>query len=108
MAVIGKILGQLVPAPDTLEDLYAVPTGAQTTVTSLSICNFGTDTDAFTVMLAESGGMEESKQYLYASEPIEGPNTFVATIGLTLYSDDVIRVRSSGSCAFQAFGLEQT
>jgi hypothetical protein len=108
MPTVGKILGQAWPLEDVLTDLYTVPTGGSTTVSSIVVCNTGTDPQEFYVSTAEDGAPDELKQYLWKQTPIDGRDTFVATMGVILGADDVIRVKSSGSIAFQAYGLEST
>jgi hypothetical protein len=108
MPTVGKILGQKLPVAYAWEDLYEVPTGGQTTITSITVCNTGTDGQDYSVTSAIDGGTHSPEQFIYCDVPIDGHDSFVATCGFTLSGGDVIRVSSSGSVAFQAFGLEST
>ena len=107
MASVLKVLGQQAPAGATDTTLYTVPSSTSTVLSSLTICNFsGTQTE-FTISIRPNGATLENKHYLYYSVAIGGNDTFVATLGITLDSSDVITVRAlNGTLAFQAFGEE--
>lgn len=107
MATNYKVLGQLSLTAGTRTLLYKVPSNAQAVVSSIIVTNVGSD-DVFVAINGEEYG---PKQYIYCALPLEGQETFVATIGLTLAANDEIRVAavvSSGSVAFNLFGSERT
>lgn len=103
-----KILGQLVPNPLTLSDLYTVPVSTMTSVSSLVICNQNPDLwVVFRISLAIGGAVNDPKQYIYYDLPLDPNDTFIATIGVGLNTGDVVRVQSSGSnISFNLFGVE--
>ena len=108
MANTLKILGQTATT-SSLATLYIVGAGVQTTVSTLIACNTGNTPTTFSVSVALSGASDSIQQYLYYNVPINGNDTFAATIGLTLGQTDVIRVQSgNGACSFSAFGIEKT
>lgn len=111
MATNYKVLGQLSLTAGTRTLLYKVPSNAQAVVSSIIVTNVGSDDVSFDVFVAINGEEYGPKQYIYCALPLEGQETFVATIGLTLAANDEIRVAavvSSGSVAFNLFGSERT
>lgn len=102
-----KVLGQSNPAANTLTDIYAVPGSTSTTISSLIVCNLSTSGLVFSVSVAVAGASDDNKQYIYFNTPLDGNDSFVATIGISLGSGDVIRVKSSNtSASFNIFGVE--
>lgn len=107
MANYYKILGQSSPAATTETDLYAVPALTSTVSSSITICNRGTTQASFRVSITQGGGATSNKDYLYYDVLLAGNDTFVATIGISLATTDVVRVYSSNaSLSFQIFGTE--
>ena len=88
-----------------LTTLYTVPS-LSAVVSSLTVCNQNSNTTAnIRISIAVGGAADTQAQYLYYNLPIDSNNTFIATVGLTLASTDVIRVYSDQpNVSFQAFG----
>ena len=102
-----KILAQNNPTSGSLTNLYTVPDSTSTVVSSLIICNSSSSASTFSLSLAQGGAADTTKQYLYSSMPIAGNDTFIATIGVTLASGDVIRCNpGSSSLSFTVVGVE--
>lgn len=109
MAISYKVLGQEAPAATTEVDLYTVPALTQTVASSVTITNRGSTVSTFRIAVAPGGGATGPRQYLYYELPIAGYDTFIATIGVTLDTTDVVRVyASSADLTFQLFGSEIT
>jgi hypothetical protein len=107
MANVYKILGQISPSATTETNLYVVPATTSTVCSSISICNRGGTQTTFRVSFSQSGGATANKDYLYYDVTLAGNDTFIATIGVTLATTDVIRVYSgNASLSFQLFGTE--
>ena len=107
MANVYKILGQSSPAATTPADLYTVPAATSAVCSSLSICNRGTTQTTFRVSISAAGAATANKDYLYYDVTLAGNDTFIATIGVTLATTDVIRVYSGNSnLSFQVWGTE--
>ena len=108
MANVYKILGQSSPAATTETVLYTVPSATSTVCSSIIICNRGTAAVNFRVSLSQGGATPTAnKDYIYYDVMIAGNDTFVATIGVTLATTDVVRVYSgNSSLSFQLFGTE--
>jgi hypothetical protein len=104
-----KVLGQSKPATTTNTTKYTVPALKETVLSSLSICNTGTGQDTVRVYIVLSAGSASTSNALYYDLLIDGKDTFVGTIGITLATGDFIVVYSTtGNSCFQAFGSETT
>lgn len=109
MTETNKILAQLSPSATTLTTLYTVPSVTSTAVSSLVICNTNSSSVTFRVSVAAAGAADNIKQYIYYDLPLLANDTFIATIGITLATTDLIRVyASSTNVSFSAYGVEIT
>jgi len=107
MPNVYKILGQSSPLATTETDLYTVPASTSTVCSSLSICNRDGTQTTFRVSISPLGAATANKDYLYYDVTLAGNDTFIATIGVTLATTDVIRVYSgNASLSFQVWGTE--
>ena len=106
----ADILGQSAPSALTLTDIYTVPAGKRTVISSIAICNRdGAVTINTRVSFAIGGAADTAKQYLYHGLPVPPVDTFIATIGVTLGAGVVVRVYTDvASASFQLFGVEIT
>jgi hypothetical protein len=111
MATVRKILGQLNPSAATVETVYTVPAATECVISSIVVCNTS-DTgaaDSFSIAVIPSGDTLATKNLVYVLIPINGNNTFVATVGITLGAGDYVQVFStSGESSFSLFGMEIT
>lgn len=108
MALSRKVLGQSAPSGSSWSSLYSVPTGSSTVCSSLIVCNrSNVSSDTFSIAIRVNGVSLENKQYIYKDLEVPRGNSFVATIGITLGSADVIDVYSTnGNLSFSIFGEE--
>lgn len=108
MPVTYKILGQQAPALAlTPANLYTVPVGVSTIISSITVTNRGASTATFRVSVSQGGAATTTKDYIYYDVVIGGYDTFIATVGITLAQNDVMRVyASTTNITFQAFGSE--
>lgn len=78
-------------------------------VSSIYVCNQSATPDLFRISVAIAGAADTAAQYLYFDLPIGSNDTFVATVGETLATTDVVRIRSTnGTCSFVMFGVERS
>ena len=107
MANVYKILGQSSPSATTETTLYSVPASTSTVCSSLSVCNRGSVQTTFRISLSQSGAATSSKDYMYYDVTLAANDTFIATIGVTLATTDVIRVYAgNANLSFQVYGTE--
>lgn len=109
MAVTQKVLAQSKPSATTLTDAYTVPASTQATISTIYVTNQSSTATTFRISVAVAGLADTSKQYLYYDIPINGNDTFAATVGITLGAADVIRVYATlANLSFNIFGVEIT
>lgn len=104
-----KVLAQLKPAATTLTTAYTVASATSTTVSSVVVCNTNNTSVTFRISVAIAGAADTKEQYLYYDLPLQGNDTFIATVGVTLAATDVLKVYASATnVAFNFFGVEIT
>jgi hypothetical protein len=109
MAEILRTLAQSAPTATTLTAIYTVPALTSTVISSMIVCNRGTTATTFRISIAVAGLADATKQYLYYDVPISKNNTFIATIGVTLATTDVVRVfAGNANLSFTLVGVEET
>lgn len=107
MAETYKNLGQSAPAATTPADLYTVPSLTAAVVSSITVCNRSATATTFRVSVAPAGAATVDAHYIWYDIPIPGNETFIATVGLTLATTDVIRVYAgAATLSFHAYGTE--
>lgn len=112
MADTYQVLGQLAPSSTTLSTVYTVPANTSTTISSIIVCNTSGASgasDKFRISVAPAGGSDNITQYIYYDVVISKQDTFIATVGITLATTDVIRCYSTnGTCSFSLYGIQIT
>lgn len=109
MADTFSVIAQLNPAATTLTTLYTVPAATSVISSSIVVCNQAGSAGSFRVAVRPAGASIDPKHYLYYDLPIGANNTFIATIGITLATTDVVSVyASSTSISFNLFGDKVT
>lgn len=105
MAVM--VLGQSAPSATTNTTLYTVPSGKESVVSTLSVCNRGIAEVTYRVAVRPAGATLANSHYLVYDMTIEGNDSHFLTIGITLEATDVVTVyASSADLSFSAFGDE--
>ena len=57
--------------------------------------------------MAPAGAVDALQHYLFYDQAIDGNSTFIATIGITLATTDVVRVYATlATLSFNVFGVE--
>ena len=76
-------------------------------ISSVIVCNQNSTTILFRLSIAVNGASNDPKQYLYYDLPLDGNDTFISTVGISLAANDVVRVQSDTSnVSFNIFGVE--
>ncbi len=102
-----KVLGQIAAGAATAEALYTVPSLAQTTTSSLVVCNRTAGELTFRVSVHVAGAGADDKQYLFYDAPLAANSTLTAVLGLTLVETDVVKTYASATgLSFSLFGVE--
>ena len=109
MAQIIKPLAQLNPSATTLTTLYTAPAATSTAISSIIVCNQANTDATFRISVAVAGAVDNAKQYIYYDETVNANDSYIATIGATLATTDVIRAyASTATISFNMFGTENT
>lgn len=107
MSDLIMVLGQLAAAATTEETLYTVPVTAQTTCSSLCVCNRTGSAVTFRVSISVAGAATANKDYVFYDLGVAGNDTFAAVLGWTLGPGDVVRTYASATgLSFNLFGVE--
>ena len=97
------IYGQSKPTAATQTTLFTATT--QSVVSSIIVCNQSAVATTFRIAYQPLGAVLATAQYLYYDLPIAGNDTFVATVGITLASTDVISCYATlATVSFNLFG----
>jgi len=104
-----KILGQQAPSATTETTLYTVPASTSTVISTILVCNRGGSSTTFRISTSAAGAATTNKDYIYYDLPIGSNDTFVATMGVSLATTDVVRIYAgSANLSFSAYGVEIT
>jgi hypothetical protein len=108
MATTYKVLGQVNPSDTNNANLYTVPSGTSTVISTLVITNV-TATVAVARVYVRQAGVSATTNNAIAydvSVPANSLNTF--TLGITMGATDVLTVNSAtaDALAFHLFGSE--
>jgi hypothetical protein len=86
-----------------------VPALTSTICSSIVVCNQSATPTTFRIAVRPAGAAIDPKHYLYYDVPIDGNDTFVATIGITLATTDIVSVYATlATVSFNLFGSENT
>ena len=109
MADAPKILAQSNPAAATLTDIYTVPAVTSTVISTIIATNRSGDSTSFRISLAIAGAATSDEQFIVFDLPIAGNDVYMATIGATLETTDVVRVLATlATLSFTVLGIEIT
>jgi len=108
MALSYKVLGQVNPSDTNNANLYTVPSGTSTVVSTLVLTNV-TATDAVARMYVRKEAAAASTDNAIAYDVTVAANSLnTFTLGITLGATDVLTVHSAtaNALAFHLFGSE--
>ena len=109
MADTFLVLAQSKPVSATLTAAYTVPASTTAVISSIVVCNQSAIATSFRISLAIAGAADTAAQYLYYDVSIDGNDTFVATIGITLGATDIVRVYNTlATLSFNVLGVQVT
>ena len=109
MANAYKVLGQSAPAATTSTDVYTVPSSTEAVVSSITMCNRGTNSGDIRISIRPNGATLANEHYLVYDATVVAADTVVLTVGITLDAADVVTVyASSADFSFHVYGTEIT
>ena len=106
-----KILGQVQPTTTDNVDLYAVPAGSATIISTLHLSNTAATSSRVTVYVRKFDGtlaVAALANNLFSKVLVSPGEPVSLTVGITLAENDTITVatESSNTVTFHAFGSE--
>ena len=107
MATSYKVLGQSIPAANTLTTVYTVPASTEAVISTITACNLGPAPTTYKIAVIKNGGSVANEDYIVYDASIAPQDTVTFTLGLTLDAADEIDGESfSGLVSFNIFGSE--
>jgi len=107
MAIHYKVLGQSVATANQDVQLYAVPTGKESIVSTLAVSNRGADDQLFSVRIRVAGAANDNKQYVVYQVPCASNSAVSLNLSMTLSAGDLVMVNgASTDLSFNLFGSE--
>ena len=107
MPTIYKVLGQSAPGATTSTDLYTVPTGRSSVISTVVIANRANTAATFRLSVRPAGATLANQHYLAFDVVVGANDSTTLTIGITLAATDVLTVYgSTANLSFSAFGSE--
>lgn len=107
MATAFKVLGQVAPSATTATTAYTVPAATETVVSTIFVCNRGTDSATYRIAVRPDGASLANQHYIAFDVLILGKTSTAITVGVTMDAADVLTVyASSGDLSFNVFGSE--
>ena len=107
MATTLKVLWQSSPSATTLTTLYTVPATTSTVASSIVVCNRSATFTTFRIAVRPAWAGIANQHYMYYDVTIAWNDTFIATIGITLATTDVVSVYATdATLSFSLFWQE--
>ena len=107
MATAYKVLGQVAPSATTATTAYTVPSATETVVSTIFVCNRGTDASTYRIAVRPNGATLSNEHYIAYDVLILGSTSTAITVGVTMDATDVLTVyASSANLSFNVFGSE--
>lgn len=107
MGISYKVLGQINPTANTATTLYTAPSGANTIISTITVCNQSNIATSFKLAIRPAGEAIDPKHYINYDTPLPGNDTINLTLGLTLAATDVITANvGSSTTSINAYGSE--
>jgi hypothetical protein len=92
------------PAAGTPADLYTVPSAKQAVISTLTVCNYGTATADYDLLVRPAGAAAADVHLLAKGVATPAKETTFITAGIALATSDVVTVESdTGDVTFMAF-----
>ena len=107
MATVYKVLGQAALAATTNTDVYTVPSATEAVISSITVCNRTASPVTYRVAIRPNGDALANQHYLAYDVTVNGSDTTIMTIGVTVNAADVVTCyASSASLSIGVYGTE--
>lgn len=109
MPTTYKVLGQIAPSASTNVSFYTCPSGTQTIVSTIVVCNRSSSSATFRIYLRPNNETLADRHYLCYDTPIPPNDSIFLTFGATMdAADQLYCFTTSANLSFSAFGSEIT
>lgn len=109
MATTYKVLAQSAPSATTNTDIYTVPAGTETVVSTIVIANRDASTATYRIAVRPNGATIANQHYLAFNITVGASDSTTLTLGITMDAADVLTVyASNANLSFNVFGSEIT
>ena len=107
MATTYKVLGQSALAATTNTNVYTVPASTEAVISSITVCNRTSSPVTYRVAIRPNGDVLANEHYLAYDVTVNGNDTTILTVGLTINAADVVTCyASAASLSIGVFGSE--
>ena len=107
MATTYKVLGQSALAATTNTNVYTVPASTEAVISSITVANRTGSPVTYRVAIRPNGDVLANEHYLAYDVTVNGNDTTILTIGLTINAADVVTCyASAASLSIGVYGSE--
>jgi len=108
MATSYKILGQAHMTTTSDTDIYTVPAGTETIISTMIVANIGSAATTFNIALRQDGDTLADKHYIAKGVACAAQDSTTLTLGMALEATDVVTVAAgtANALSFNLFGAE--
>lgn len=102
-----KILGQSNPSGNTLTTVYTVPSLNSAIVSSIVVCNTGTNNATFSLAIVPSGLQANTNSYIAFNTTVPSYDTIHLTMGISMGANDRLQANVlTSNISVNLFGTE--
>lgn len=107
MATKYKVLGQSIPAANTLTTIYTVPSNNSAVLSTVTVCNQAGSNATYKLAVQPGGAAIASNHYIAFGATVLANDTVALTFGITLDAGDVLSANCSiANVSINVFGSE--
>lgn len=107
MTTTYKVLGQVALGAATEANVYVVPAANSAVVSTVAVCNTGSASTTYRLLVKVANAATTAKQYLIYDSVAPANDTVFLTLGLTLGAGDVLAANAAlATVSVSSFGSE--
>ena len=107
MATTYKVLAQSAPSATTNTDIYTVPSGTMSVLSTIVVANRAASSATYRIAVRPNGATLANQHYLAFNVTVGASDSTTITLGITMDAADVLTVyASTADLSFNVFGSE--
>lgn len=110
MPTIYKVLAQSAPGSGTIANVYTVPAGTNTIISTLMVCNRSSGNASYNIAIQPGGAALANQHYIAFNSLVPANDSIALTVGMSLAATDNIAVQANttgvNNLGFTIFGTE--